>query len=78
MATDIAAVSDILDLGSALRGALRLPGLGAEEVKPMLRVVAPTLRGGPGDQLRQIGTRLLAVRRPLIEDMLPPVTRLFV
>ncbi|MBN9237774.1 DNA helicase [Mesorhizobium hungaricum] len=60
LATDIAAVSDVLDLSGALRGALRLPGLSAEEVKPMLRVVAPSLRGSPDEQLRHVGTRFLA------------------
>lgn len=60
LATDIAGVSQILDLAGAVRSALRLPGLSAEEIKPMLRVVAPSLRGGPHDQLRQVGTRLLA------------------
>lgn len=60
LATDIVGISRILDLAGAVRGALRLPGLSAEEVKPMLRVVAPSLRGGPDDRLGQVGTRLLA------------------
>ncbi len=60
LATDIAGISQILGLAGAVRSTLRLPGLSAEEIKPMLRVVAPSLRGGPDDRLRQVGTRLLA------------------
>ena len=60
LATDAAAAGEILDLANALRGALRLPGRSPEEIRPMLRVIAPCLRGGPDDQLRHVGARLLA------------------
>jgi hypothetical protein len=65
LATDMAGISRIHDLAGAARGALRLPGLNAEEVRPMLRAVAPSLRGGPDDRLRQVGTRLLAAMQGL-------------
>ena len=60
LATDVTASTEILDLASALRGALRLPGRSPEEIRPMLRVVAPCLKGNPEDQLRRFGSRLLA------------------
>jgi very-short-patch-repair endonuclease len=60
LATDTTAAAEILDLASALRGALRLPGRSPEEIRPMLRVIAPCLRGNPNDQLRHVGARLLA------------------
>ncbi|TAL76455.1 MAG: DUF3320 domain-containing protein [Beijerinckiaceae bacterium] len=60
LATDIAAVSAILDLGGVLRGALGLTGLSGEEVKSILCAVAPSLRGSPDEPLRHVGTRLLS------------------
>lgn len=60
LATDTTAAAEILDLASALRGALRLPGRSPEEIRPMLRAIAPCLRGSPDDQLRHVGARLLA------------------
>jgi very-short-patch-repair endonuclease len=60
LATDITAAAEILDLANALRGALRLPGRSPEEIRPMLRAIAPCLRGSPDDQLRHGGSRLLA------------------
>ncbi|MBL8581689.1 MAG: DUF3320 domain-containing protein, partial [Rhizobiaceae bacterium] len=60
LVTDTAAVAEVLDLAGALRGALRLPGRSAEEIRPMLRAVIPCLQGGSEDQLRQAGARLLA------------------
>ena len=63
LATDIPAVADILDLANALRDALRLPGRSRDEIRPMLRAVAPSLRGNADDQLRDIGLRLLTTRQ---------------
>ncbi len=63
LATDITAVAEILDLAGALRGALRLPGRSPEEIRPMLRAIAPCLRGNPDDRLRHVGARLLAAQQ---------------
>lgn len=63
LATDIAAVAEILDLASALRGALRLPGRSPDEIRPMLRAIAPCLRGNPDVQLRRVGARLLGAQQ---------------
>lgn len=60
LATDTAAATEILDLASALRDALRLPGLSPEEIRPMLQAIAPCLRGNPDDQLRHVGAKFLA------------------
>ena len=60
LVTDTAAVAEILNLAAELRGALRLPGRSPEEIRSMLRAIAPCLRGSPDDRLRHVGTRLLA------------------
>jgi very-short-patch-repair endonuclease len=61
LATDIAAVAEILELAWELRGSLRIPGRDQEEMRSVLRSVAPSLRGNAeGDRVRQAGERLLA------------------
>lgn len=60
LATDTAAVAEILELATALRGALRLPGLNNDAIRPMLQVVAPCLRGAPDEKLRHVGTNFLS------------------
>jgi very-short-patch-repair endonuclease len=60
LATDLGALMEIRNLANALRGTLRLPGRSGEEIRPMLRAIAPCLRGSPQDRLRLVGARLLA------------------
>jgi very-short-patch-repair endonuclease len=60
LATDSAAVGEILHLAAELRGALRLPDRSPEEIRSVLRAIAPCLRGSPDDRLRHVGARLLA------------------
>ncbi|WP_284274933.1 DUF3320 domain-containing protein [Mesorhizobium huakuii] len=66
LATDIKGVTDILDLAQRLRGALRIPGCSQEEIRSVLRSVAPSLRGTlENDRVRQAGDRLLAATKSL-------------
>lgn len=63
LATDLTAVEEILDLASALRNALRLPGRSTDELLTMLRAIAPSLRGNPEHEVRLAGDRLLKAIR---------------
>jgi very-short-patch-repair endonuclease len=65
LATDMTAAAETLDLAGAVRGALRLPGRGREDMRTMLRAIAPCLRGNPDDRLRQVGGRFLAAMEDL-------------
>jgi very-short-patch-repair endonuclease len=60
LATDIAAVTGILDLARAVLGTLVLPGR-EQEMRSIVRSVAPSLPGTlDNDRVRQAGDRLLA------------------
>lgn len=60
LATDIAAVTDILDLARALVGSLVIPGRD-QEIRALVHSVAPCLPGTlENDRVRQAGDRFLA------------------
>lgn len=60
LATDVAAVSEILELAWEFRAAVPIPGRSQEETRSMLHSVAPYLRGtSENDKVRQSGDRLL-------------------
>lgn len=59
LATNAAAVSEILELATTLRDALRIPEQSPEEFRPMVTAIVPCADGHPDDPLRQVGRRLL-------------------
>ncbi|MGO7378672.1 DUF3320 domain-containing protein [Rhizobium ruizarguesonis] len=61
LATDIGAVAEILELARGFRATMPIPGRDQEEIRSVLRIVAPCLRATvENDGVRQAGDRLLA------------------
>ncbi|TJV46258.1 MAG: DUF3320 domain-containing protein [Mesorhizobium sp.] len=66
LATDLKAVSGVLDLAQRLRVSLRIPGRSQDEFRAVIRSVAPSLRGSlENDRLREAGDRLLTAAKEL-------------
>ena len=65
LASDTKATAEILDLASTLRKALRLPGRSSDEIRAMLRAIAPCVRGNPDDRLRHAGAKFLATMQAM-------------
>lgn len=66
--TDVGAVAEILELAREFRATMPLPGRDQEEIRSVLRSIAPSLRAVvENDRVRQAGDRLLAAAEGLKE-----------